>query len=75
MVVRYSNQGDCMIEFEANGWDFETREDICYALEEICKQLRNGYRGGYLGNLTWDTSGEESEEPEESDDIVLHLMR
>jgi len=64
-----------MIEFEANGWDFQTREDICYALEEICKQLRSGYRGGYLGNLTWDTSGEESEEPEESDDIVLHLMR
>ena len=65
-----------MIEFTANGWDFETREDVCYALEEICKQLRNGYKGGYLGNLSWDTSGEEEIDcDDDGDDIVLHLMR
>lgn len=51
-----------MIEFTASGWDFQTREDVCYALEEICKQLRNGYKAGYLGNLSWDTSGEEEDE-------------
>ena len=54
-----------MIEFEANGWEFETSEDVCYALEEVCKQLRDGYRGGYLGNLSWDISGEEEPEDEE----------
>ena len=64
-----------MIEFTANGWDFQTREDVCYALEEICKQLRNGYKAGYLGNLSWDTSGEEELDCNDGDDIVLHLMR
>ena len=54
-----------MIEFEANGWDFETYEDICYALEEICRGLRDGYKAGYLGNLSWGTSGEEEPEDEE----------
>lgn len=53
-----------MIEFKANGWDFETSEDVCYALEEICKQLRDGYRSGYLGNLSWDISGEEERDIE-----------
>jgi hypothetical protein len=70
MVVRYSSQGDWMIEFEANGWDFETSEDICYALEEVCKQLRDGYRGGYLGNLSWDISGEEECYCSECDEVI-----
>jgi hypothetical protein len=48
-----------MIEFEASGWDFETREDICYALEETIKQLQEGYQSGILGNFSWDTTGEE----------------
>jgi hypothetical protein len=65
MVVRYLNRDDQMIDFEANGWDFETYEDVCYALEEICRQLRNGYKSGYLGNLSWNTSGEEEPEDEE----------
>lgn len=48
-----------MIEFEATGWDFETREDICMALEETIRQLQGGYKSGSLGNFSWDTTGEE----------------
>lgn len=48
-----------MIEFEASGWNFETREDICYALEETIRQLQEGYQSGILGNFSWDTTGEE----------------
>lgn len=48
-----------MIDFEASGWDFETREDICYALEEIIGQLQRGYQSGILGNFSWEITGEE----------------
>jgi len=49
-----------MIEFEASGWDFETREDLACALEEVVRQLNQGYKSGILSNnFSWDTSGEE----------------
>jgi hypothetical protein len=48
-----------MIEFEATGWDFETREDLAYALEEVVSQLNQGYKSGSFNGFSWDTSGEE----------------
>lgn len=58
-----------MIKFEASG-EFETCEDVCSELEIAIIQLREGYRGGYLTNLTWDISGHEEILCMECDQVI-----
>jgi hypothetical protein len=42
-----------MIDFTFNSMGFETKEDICNALEVVIESIRDGHTGGY-GNSIYD---------------------
>lgn len=54
-----------MIKFEAQ-FKCATTQDAIYALQEIMKQLEEGYSCGYLNGAegSWSCSGEDDEEDE-----------
>lgn len=56
-----------MIKFETE-FECENTDEVVYTLQEIIRQIEDGYYSGYLNDGSWSMSGEEEPYDDEEDE-------